>query len=182
VDNATRGRFKASGWQRESSNPDGYGIDYTVAEPSGRTRPAQFKVKIPTDGFYTVYAWWPAEAGNNATTRFGVSTASGVKWTEVNQRRDGGFWVRIDAYEMEAGVRVVQVAPGFGSKGYAVADAVQIVRGTQVAPPDASYEEPAEGEGELTTMRTTRREGRQVVRVAKRHIGTPYRRSPPHPC
>jgi hypothetical protein len=182
VDNASPGRLTAPGWQKVSSNPDGYGKDYTLAEPSERTRPAQFKVKIPTDGFYTVYAWWPAEARNNSATRFGVSTASGVKWTEVDQRRDGGFWVRIDAYELEAGKRVVQVAPGFGSKGYAVADAVQIVRGTQVAPPDASYEEPAGGEGEFTTTRTTLREGRHVVRVAKRHIGTPYRSSPPHPC
>jgi hypothetical protein len=182
VDNASPGRFRAPGWQKESSNPDGYGLDYTVAEPSGRTRPAHFKVEVPTDGFYAVYAWWPAESGNNAATRFGVSTASGVKWTEVDQRRDGGFWVRIDAYEMEAGKRVVQVAPRLGSKGYAVADAVQIVRGTQAAPPDASYEEPAGGEGEITIMRTTRREGRHIVRVARWHKGTPYRRSPPHPC
>jgi cell wall-associated NlpC family hydrolase len=181
VDNASPGRFRAPGWQNESSNPDGYGKDYTVTEPSERTRSAQFKVKIPADDYYTVYAWWPAEAGNNAATRFGVGTASGVKWTEVDQRRDGGFWVRIGAYQMEAGDRVVQAAPGSGSKGYAVADAVQVVRGAQVAPPDASYEEPAGGEGELT-MAASRREGRQIVRVARRHIGTPYRLSPPNPC
>jgi cell wall-associated NlpC family hydrolase len=181
VDNASPGLFKAPGWQTESSNPDGYGEDYAVAKPSERTKSARFKVEIPAADYYTVYAWWPAEATNNAATRFGVGTGSGVEWTRVDQRRDSGFWVRIGAYKMEAGDHVVQVAPGPGSKGYAVADAVQVVRGTQVAPSDTSYEEPAGGEGEFTTA-ASRREGRQIVRLARRHIGTRYYKSPPYPC
>jgi cell wall-associated NlpC family hydrolase len=181
VDNATKGRFQAPGWKKASSNPDGYGKDYAVAQPSERTKSAKFKVKIPADDYYTLYAWWPAEANNNAATHFGVGTVSGVEWTKVDQRRDNGFWVRIGAYKLEAGDRVVQVAPGPRSKGYAVADAVQVVRGTQVPPSEASYEEPAGGEGEFTTA-ATRREGRRIVRVARNHIGTPYRLSPPYPC
>ena len=62
--------------------------------------PAWFKVKIPTDGFYTVYARWPAAKGNNPKTRFQISTTSGVKKVKVNQRRDGGVWMRLGAYKM----------------------------------------------------------------------------------
>ena len=65
--------------------------------------PARFKVEIPATGSYSVYAWWPARASNSAAARFGVSTTSGVKWTEVDQRKDGGMWVKLGAYEMEAG-------------------------------------------------------------------------------
>jgi hypothetical protein len=57
VDNATEGRFQAPGSRKESSNPDGYGKDYTVAKPSESTKPARLEVNIPADDYYAVYAW-----------------------------------------------------------------------------------------------------------------------------
>ncbi|MDQ5819522.1 MAG: hypothetical protein M3334_14300, partial [Actinomycetota bacterium] len=107
VDNDSPGRFTAPGWHTESSNPAGYGEAYRFVEPTERAEPAQFEITIPATDYYTVYAWWAAEEGNNAATRFGVSTTSGVKWSEVNQRIDGGMWVRIGSYEMEEGERLV---------------------------------------------------------------------------
>src|SRR3712207_1008038 len=108
VDNDAPGRFKAPGWDKESSNPAGYGKDFRFVEPTEGAEPARFEITIPATDYYTVYAWWAAEEGNNAATGFGVSTTSGVKWSEVNQRIDGGMWVRIGSYEMEEGERVVQ--------------------------------------------------------------------------
>jgi cell wall-associated NlpC family hydrolase len=182
VDNASPGHFKAPGWEAASSNPAGYGKDYRVAEPSKKAKPALFKVKIPATDVYSVYAWWPAEGGNNPAARFGISTTSGVKWTEVDQRVDGGFWVKFGQYEMEAGESyAVQVSPGSEEQGRVVADAVAVVRGVLSSPPEESYEEPTSGDATFSASRG-RVTGRDVVRVARGHKGTRYRLSPPHPC
>src|SRR3712207_1012643 len=117
VDNDSPGRFTAPGWKKDSSNPASYGKDFRFVEPTEMAEPARFEMTIPATDYYTVYAWWAAEEGNNAATRFGVSTTSGVKWSEVNQRIDGGMWVRIGSYEMEEGERLVQIEGASESKG-----------------------------------------------------------------
>src|SRR3712207_8745216 len=39
-------------------------------------------------------------------------TTTGVRWTKVNQRREGGLWVKLGEYRMEAGDRyAVRVTP-----------------------------------------------------------------------
>jgi len=182
VDNASPGHFKAPGWGAASSNPAGYGKDYRVTEPSEKAKPAQFKVKIPATDVYSVYAWWPAEGGNNPAARFGISTTSGVKWIKVNQQKDGGFWVKLGEYEMEAGERyAVQVSPASEEQGHVVADAVVIVRGVLTGPPEDSYDEATSGDATFSAS-ATRRDGRRVVRVSRKHLGTRYRLSPPYPC
>jgi cell wall-associated NlpC family hydrolase len=176
VDNATEGRFEAPGWG-ERSGAGNYGEDYAYTEPSDDGTPARFKVKVPATGYYTIYARWPAREANNSATRFGIRTTSGVKWTEVNQQKDGDIWVRLGAYKMEKGDRyAVQVSQSSGGRdGEVVADAVIILSGEQANP------EVAAGEEEMTVA-GRRASGRDVVRVARRHIGTRYRSSPPHPC
>ena len=55
--------------------------------------------------FVPVYARWPSAKGNNPKTRFQISTTSGPEKVRVNQRRDGGVWMRLGASEMKAGNR-----------------------------------------------------------------------------
>lgn len=170
VDNSSE-RFDAPGWKTGSSGLDFYGEDYGFA--SGDAGSARYKVDVPATDVYSVYAWWQAEGDNGSSTRFGVSTTSGVKWTEVNQRKDSGFWVKVGQYELRKGDRyAVQVAPG--PDGYAVADAVAVVRGVTSAPPEASYEG---GSSTLRTSADRRRDGingRDVVRKARTHMGDKY--------
>jgi cell wall-associated NlpC family hydrolase len=179
VDNADEGRFDALGWE-VSSGGEHYAGDYASLGPPGEASPARFEVDVPESGQYTVYARWPAAEGNAAAARFGVSTASGTEWTEVDQRVDGGMWVRLGAYDLEAGEsNAVQVAPGSEGDGTVVADAVVVLSGQQANPDEAAGEEPTGG----TTLRARGQStGRDVVRRARKHIGTRYRESPPHPC
>ena len=172
VDNATEGRFEAPGWGTRSG-VDSYGGDYA----SGGEGPARFKVEVPETGFYSIYARWPARAENDPAVRVGVSTVSDVRWTEVNQQKDGGMWVRLGAYEMEAGdAYAIEVSAGPEGDGEVVADAVMVLSGEQANPEEAAGEEPAfEAAG-------GRPNGRDVVRKARWHIGTRYVRSPPRPC
>ena len=182
IDNSVPHRFKAPGWVTGSSNPDGYRKDYRLANPSEEVRPARFKVKIPATDTYSVYAWWPAKRNNNAEVRFGIRTSSGVRWTKVNQRREGGLWVKLGEYRMKAGDRyAVRVAATSKRKGHIVADAVAVVRGVLSAPPERSYETAA-GEGATHAESASAVKGERIVEVARTHMGTSYRLSPPAPC
>ena len=174
VDNATDGRFQAPGWERRSG-VDHYANNYAYARPSQDKDPARFKLRVPATGHYTLYAWWPTHEGASTAASFGVSTASGVQWTEVNQQEVGGMWVRLGSYEMEADDSyAVQVSRTSEGGGEVLADAVMILSGEQADPEEATG-------GEITVA-GGRASGRDVVRVARRHIGTPYVKSPPKRC
>jgi cell wall-associated NlpC family hydrolase len=179
VDNADANRFAAPwGWKKSWGNVQAYGEDYRYIQSSSGKAPARFRVTIPERDYYTVYARWPAGAENSAAARFGVSTVSGVEWTEVNQQTDGGYWVRVGAYEMAAGDRyAVRVSGDTASPGAVVADAILVVRGTQENPEEGAGDTARAGAGGSGFAT-----GYDVVRAARKHIGTPYRLSPPRPC
>jgi hypothetical protein len=182
VDNASPRRFSSRGWKVRSGVAPSHGEDFSYAWPARDPAPARFRVRIPATDYYTVYARWPAARGNNAATRFGVITSSGTKWTGVDQRRDGGMWVRLGAYEMESGNRyAVRVSGDAKTEGRVVADAIMVVRGTQTAPPQGDTATRG-GSDDGVMVGSGRLEGLEVVRRARAHIGTPYRHSPPLPC
>jgi cell wall-associated NlpC family hydrolase len=186
VDNATKGRFRAPGWEKHPADSETYGEDYVTVESSAGA--ARFRVKIPEDDYYSVYARWPTGVDNASAVRFGIPTASGAKSDEVDQGLDGGFWVRIGAYEMEKGERALQVSGTPGQQGRVVADAVMVIRDVLVGrdgrtasyanpdelAPDTSGGAAAGGEPTFSTMNHDNPNGSDVVRVAKRHLGTPY--------
>jgi cell wall-associated NlpC family hydrolase len=133
---------------------------------------------------YAVFARWPG--GNDVTTaaRFGIDTASGVAWDEVDQRADADFWVLIGIYEMERGQRAIQVTRGASVEGRLVADGVMVVGDALVAPngQKATTADPDELAGDETVGGSvfsaqsveTAANGRTVVRVSKNHLGTRY--------
>jgi cell wall-associated NlpC family hydrolase len=179
-DDSVTGCFDAPGWKRDGS--DIWAHRGTYASAGASTSDARFKLETPTDGDYALYAWWPARADNSSAVRFGVETATGTKWREVNQTRDGGMWVKLGTFEMKAGDRyLVRVSPEGGS-GEVIADAVALVRGAASPPPN--HLAPAEGgSGEnVYGALATRSERRAIVRQGRKHLGTPYRLSPPAPC
>src|SRR5215210_8142187 len=182
VDNATPSHFySAQPWKKSVGIGSGYGKDFRHTRPGKAGAPAWFKVKIPTSGYYTVYARWPAAKDNNPKTRFRVSTANGLRNVEVNQRRDGGTWVRLGAYRMEESNRYsVQVSGRSKAEGKIVADAVMVVAGTQAAPQDPNDSASAGGGG--TPVIGGDVVASEVIERARTHLGTPYMHSPPMPC
>jgi cell wall-associated NlpC family hydrolase len=182
VDNSSPGRFVAPGWDTDTSNPYDHGEDYRVAKPSERGESARYKVKIPATDVYSVYAWWPAEEANNAAVRFAVRATSGVERAKVDQRKDGGLWVKVGEYEMESGDRyAVRISPASRKEGRVVADAVAVVRGVLSDPPSEGYEGTTSS-GTTHTPSITRSQGERLVSVARSHIGTRYVHSPPSLC
>ena len=182
VDNSTEDRFDAPGWE-ERPGTSQYGENYAYSDSSEGEGLARYKVKIPGTGSYSVYARWPARTENSAATRFGISTASGTQWSEVDQQKDGGMWVRLGAYKMKAGdhYSVEVSSESDDGEGEVVADAVMILSGEQANPEEAAGAEATGGDATFEAAAGLRK-SREVVRKARRHIGTRYVRSPPHRC
>ncbi|MGH3087356.1 MAG: NlpC/P60 family protein, partial [Rubrobacteraceae bacterium] len=120
-----------------------------------------YKVRIPEKAKYAIFARWPSNNGYNPTTEYEITTASGVKRKVVNQRRNGGKWMKLGAYEMKAGDGyVVQVSRASKEKGYVIADAIRVVRGKA-----------GSGGGSKPGKKVT---GQRVLKEARSWLGVPY--------
>jgi hypothetical protein len=128
VDNATAGRFTASGnWSTSTWSSQKYGADYRYANPVLASDSAWFKVNIPSTGNYFVDVRYPADAGYNATTPHVVVTSSGNQTVVVNQQANGGTWRNLGSFHLSAGdYDVVGVSRWTSGSGYVIADAVRV--------------------------------------------------------
>jgi len=128
VDNGSP-RFSASrGWKTSSWSGQRYGDDYRYARPAAKSDAAEYRFEIPSTGSYRVQAWWPSSSGYNASTPVGVYTTSGLRWVDVDQRRNGGRWVDLGTFEMAAGDRRnVIVSRWTGGSRYVIADAIRVL-------------------------------------------------------
>jgi cell wall-associated NlpC family hydrolase len=190
VDDTSGSRFDAPGWKGGATNDLAHGGSYST--PDAGAGEARFELNVPTSNDYAIYAWWPSRRTNSTAARFGVRTSSGTEWTTVDQTRDGGYWVQIGTYDMEAGdYYAVRLSPE-GGTGQVVADAVALVRGVTTPPPNdlapadggsVSSGVKLDGDGTYSASRLSGRvKGRRLIRRGRWHIGTPYRLSPPAPC
>jgi hypothetical protein len=172
VDNDNAGRFIAPGWREGTDGSGGgqvsYNGSYVRSGPDGQ--PARFQVRIPTSNDYTVYAWWPAFPDSSEAARFGIDTAAGRRWTSVDQTRDGGIWIKLGTYAMSEGERTIQI-----SAGDTVADAVAVVRGDVTMPPDDPESTATLEAGTYSATSLSNPTRRDIVRVARRWMFTPYR-------
>ncbi len=131
VDNSTTGRFSAgSNWATSSYGGTGnYGTTHRYTRPGSTYAPARFKIKVPARDTYDVYGWWPASSGYNDRARFRIYTASGWVSKVVSQRTNGGKWVLLGRYTLNAGDAYwVQISNLSTGSGLIVADAVRIIR------------------------------------------------------
>ena len=172
VDNTTKGAFRAPGWKVQRGSLSHRG-SFVAAE--GAKTPARFEVKVPSSNDYSVYAWWP-EARDGGTARFGVQTASGTKWSEVEQGADSsGMWIKLGTYAMEEGQRSVRVGAKSTDGGQVFADAVAVVRGVDAPPEDQTMTASGERSTATNSKSLGRFSGQDVVRQARRHMGDNYR-------
>jgi cell wall-associated NlpC family hydrolase len=176
VENTTEGRFEADeGWGTSSYGHGVSGENYRFARPSEDGEGAQFKVEVPERANYAVYARWPKVKGLNDSVPVGVETASGTEWTKVNQQKNGGRWMRIGEYEMEAGDDYsVEFSRQTSGDDYLAADAVKVKKISEAAPAREAFKGDAP---EATSERASASDqsGEDVVREARKWIGVRYR-------
>ena len=181
VDNSDEDRFAASkSWKKSESGRSINGDDYLFARPAEKGAHALFEVAIPDDGEYAVYVRWPEVRGLNGRVPVGVETAYGTKWTEVDQRRDGGLWVRIGEFEMRKDEEFpVRISHNVRGKGNVAADAVKVEKVSSYEEPATATEDATRSEGTRTASATA---GSRVVAEARKYGGTPYILGGPDVC
>jgi hypothetical protein len=130
VDNATAGRFTASGnWGVSTYSTARYGADYRYASPVQASDPAWYKVNIPSTASYKVEVWYPANSGYNSATPYVVVTSSGNQVVNVDQRTGGGAWRSLGTFSLAAGdYDAVGVSRWTTATGYVIADAVRVTK------------------------------------------------------
>ncbi|WP_285661031.1 N-acetylmuramoyl-L-alanine amidase [Actinorhabdospora filicis] len=128
VDDATTGRITASATWKSATMSGQYGSGVHVADPVKASDPLWFKAALPTTGKYRVYAWHPADAGNNDKTPYIVHTTGGNVSVYLDQSVSGGTWRLLGEFAMAAGdYDAVAVSRWTGGSGRIVADAVRFV-------------------------------------------------------
>jgi N-acetyl-anhydromuramyl-L-alanine amidase AmpD len=130
VDNATSATFTASSnWIGSSTNTQRYGSSYRYASPQPVTDTAWFKMSIPANSYYEILVWYPASTSFNTSTPFVIATASGNQFVRVNQQINGGKWVSLGTFALNAGTyNAVGVSRWSAGTGYVIADAVKLVQ------------------------------------------------------
>lgn len=130
VDDSTPGRFVASeNWGTSEWSAQKYGNTYRFATPEKISDSAWYKVNIPAQGQYDVYARWPANSGYNSKTPFVIVTTSGNQTVHVDQTKNGGQWVRLGTFSLAQGDRnIVAVSRWTNTPGYVIADAIKVVK------------------------------------------------------
>ncbi len=127
VDNSGRRFSASSNWSRSEYSSQRYGEDYRFVKPKNVDDGVSYRFDTPARGRYAVYAWWPANSGYNSRTRFWILTSDGWKREVRTQRKNGGRWVELGRYTMDAGDKVrVKISRRSSANGYIVADAVKI--------------------------------------------------------
>lgn len=130
IDNASSSQFTASSnWDTATYNTQRYSTDYRVASPQAVTDTAWFKATIPAAGKYEVFVWYPSSSAYNGATPFVIKTTTGNQIVHVNQQTNGGQWVSLGTFSLNAGSdNVVGVSRWSSETGFVVADAVKIVQ------------------------------------------------------
>lgn len=134
VDDETPGRFHASGnWDLSAWNAQRFGDAYhfTVGRPDQDS--AFYKIPVPLDGDYDLYAWFPGHPLYSSRTRVVVWQADeegpGLRAVPVYlDQREGGGWALVGRFPLRAGDDwIVQISRATDSPGFIIADAVMIV-------------------------------------------------------
>ena len=125
VDNAASGFSCSANWSTGTSSTDKYSTNYRYRSTAAVSDLATFTTRLPSSGNWTVAVWYPQGANRSVTAPFKCSTASGEKTVAVNQQINGGKWVALGTWNMNAGTATVKLSC-WTSTGYiVVADAVK---------------------------------------------------------
>ena len=131
VDNADPSGVTVTGAWTTSTAASGYlGSDYLHDGDTGKgTKSVRFTPTIANAGNYDVYLRWTAGSNRATNVPVDVIGAAGTSTFTVNQRNNGGTWVRLNSgpLALSAGTGASVLVRTDGTDGFVVADAVRFV-------------------------------------------------------
>jgi hypothetical protein len=113
-------------WTPSTFQTNYYGSNYLVAASTGAS--AVWQPNLPSAGLYNVYYYLPdGTSDRTAKAHFRIDYQGGSKTYSVNERRDGGKWVWLDAVNFAQGTTGKVTLTDPGGQGFVIADAVKFV-------------------------------------------------------
>jgi autotransporter-associated beta strand protein len=137
VDNsAGTGVTLTGAWTVSTGLAGFYGANYLHDDNTGATggKSVRFTPTLPFSGRYDVYMRWVSDSIRASNARVEIASNAGTTFTRVNQRIDGGTWVKLGAFNFTAGTAGSILIRNNGADGWVIADAVQLVLNEQPAP------------------------------------------------
>ncbi|MBL8047832.1 MAG: N-acetylmuramoyl-L-alanine amidase [Chthonomonas sp.] len=132
VDNTSTDFTTTGTWSTGTTAVGKYGSDYRFSTYTRKTgAKATWKLGVVQDGFYDVYAWWPAGTNRGASVVYDVDDLiEGALAKPFNQQVNGGQWNLIGRVRLMPGrdyVRMTPVTRSGADAQVAIADAVRVV-------------------------------------------------------
>ena len=137
VDNAASTGVTITGtWTVSTGIAGYYGANYLHDGNTGGTggKSVRFTPTLPITGRYDVYMRWVSDSIRASNARVEVNANAGTTFMRVNQRVDGGTWVKLGAFNFTAGSTGSVLIRNNGANGWVTADAVQLVLHEQPMP------------------------------------------------
>lgn len=127
---STGGDDIGGSWTRSTSSSGYFQADYQVHAATTGTAWARWTPRIPSSGYYDVYLRWTSGSNRASNAKVTIDTPGGQAIARVNQRANGGVWMKIGRYYFGAGYSTGSgsvAVHATGADGYVVADAVLFV-------------------------------------------------------
>jgi hypothetical protein len=117
--------IKSSGWTASTASPGFWGSDYLHDQNSGKgTKSVEYIPTVPSAGWYNVYVHYTSAANRASNVPVEIRHGNGTSTVGVNQRINGGKWVRIGTYWFLNGIGSRVIIRNTGTDGYVIADGV----------------------------------------------------------
>jgi hypothetical protein len=126
IDNSDTGLVTPTGtWLASAATPGFTGIDYLHDDNTGRgTKSVFYRLPAGNTGLQSVFLRWTSHTNRSSKVRVEIRHAEGTSLRSVNQRSDGGQWVKLGAFPFSGDSSEGIVISNADSDGYVIADAV----------------------------------------------------------
>jgi hypothetical protein len=125
VDNNSAGFTASANWTTATSAPDKYGADYKFRSTTPISDQATWTTTLGSTKTWNVSVWYSAGANRSTTAPYAVTHAAGSTTVNVNQQANGGTWVSIGSWSMNAGSNNVKLSCWTTTGFVVIADAVR---------------------------------------------------------
>lgn len=113
-------------WTRSASTAGYFQTDYQVHAATADMAWARWTPRFSSPGYYNVYLRWTSSWNRASNAKVTVNTPGGQITARVDQRSNGGLWMKVGRYYFKAGYSTGNgsvAVHATGADGYVVADA-----------------------------------------------------------
>lgn len=117
-------------WSRSTSISGFLGADYQVHAGTTSVAWARWTPRLPATDDYDVYLRWTSAANRASNAKVTINTPKGQLVKYVDQRTNGGLWVKLGTFALRAGYATGSgsvAVHATGADGFVIADAALFV-------------------------------------------------------